>query len=294
MKTIPSQLLERFSRPTASWAFLAKIVSVKDGSAYGYTTLDDDIQFNDGYHDIVYDSRNELRPQNLQETDDYDAGSTNLLGWFNKELEALILAGRFDRAELTIYRVAYQHLDLGAEVIGFGTVGTVDFAINSKFKRKVEFVSLKGQLEQVINEMYSLTCRAQFGDARCKMPFEWENAVVDAVSTSPYLDFSISGPNRPAGYFEFGVVEFLTGDNAGATLEVETYSGPEGDIHLSFLAPFPIKQGDELRIRRDCGKTYSDCMGYGNIINMRAEHLTPVEDAAVQVPGAYIKSVSSQ
>lgn len=293
MKNIPLQLLERMQRPTGSWAFLAKVVSRKDGSVYGFTTLDADIEFNDGIHTVVYDCSNELRPQNIQQDLTYEADSTDLLGWFNDELEKLVLAGRFDRAELTIYRVSYLHLEAGYEVMAYGTVGEIDFSPNAKSKRKVEYVSLKGQLEQTINDMYSLTCRTEFGSEECKMPFVWENGTVAGVGSSPYLSFQIVGPSRPAGYFDFGVIDVLTGDNTGATLEVESWAA-DGRVKLSFLAPYPFKNGDTLRIRRDCGKTAADCKAYGNIVNMRAEHLTPVEDAGVMVPGAYIKSVNAK
>lgn len=293
MKTIPISLQDRLSRPTGSWAYLAKVVSKKDGSVYGFTTLDADIRFNDGIHDVVYDCSNELRPQNVQQDLSYEADNTELLGWFNKSLEKLVLAGRFDRAELTIYRVSYLHLEDGAEVIAYGTVGEIDFSPNAKSKRKVEYISLKGQLEQTINEMYSLTCRTQFGSDECGMPFVWENGTVANVGSSPYLAFQVTGPSRPAGYFDFGIIEVLTGDNTGAELEIESWAA-DGTVQLSFLAPYPMKNGDTVRVRRDCGKTESDCKAYGNIINMRAEHLTPVEDAGVMVPGAYIKSVNAK
>jgi len=293
MKTIPISLQDRLSRPTGSWAYLAKVVSKKDGSVYGFTTLDAGIRFNDGIHDVVYDCSNELRPQNVQQDLSYEADNTELLGWFNKSLEKLVLAGRFDRAELTIYRVSYLHLEDGAEVIAYGTVGEIDFSPNAKSKRKVEYISLKGQLEQTINEMYSLTCRTQFGSDECGMPFVWENGTVSNVGSSPYLAFQVTGPSRPAGYFDFGIIEVLTGDNTGAELEIESWAA-DGTVQLSFLAPYPMKNGDTVRVRRDCGKTESDCKAYGNIINMRAEHLTPVEDAGVMVPGAYIKSVNAK
>lgn len=293
MKTIPIALQERLDRPTGGWAFLAKIVSKKTGAVYGFTTLDEDITFNDKFHNVVYSCENELRPQNIEHAADFDPDNTQLVGWFNKGLEKLVLAGRFDRAEITIYRVAYLRLDLGAEIVAYGTVGDIAFSANAKSRRKIEYIGLRGQLQQVVNEMYSLTCRAQFGDNRCKMPYVWEEGTIQGVTTSPYLEFQIVGPTRPAGYFDFGVIEVLSGDNTGATLEVELWEA-NGYVHLSFLAPYPFKNNDRLRIRRDCGKTETDCLGYNNIINMRAEHLTPVENAGVMVPGAYIKAVNAK
>jgi hypothetical protein len=109
------------------------------------------------------------------------------------------------------------------------------------------------------------------------------------VGDNPYVQFTVAGVAQPDDYFQLGIIEFLTGQNAGATIEVETWLA-SGVVQTSFLLPFPASVGDTLRIRKDCGKTEADCIAYGNIVNMRAEHLTPVQDQSLMVPGAYIKS----
>jgi uncharacterized phage protein (TIGR02218 family) len=200
----------------------------------------------------------------------------------------------FAAAEVTIYRVSYLRLNAGYEVIAYGTVGAVDFNVDRKGKRSVAFRSLMQQLKQPVNAPYSLTCRAEFGDERCGMPFVWEAATVVAVGTNPLMQLRIDGVTQPDHYYDFGVLNMLTGDNAGADkLEIEGWLA-DGSIQLSFPVTYPFKVGDTLRIRRDCGKTETDCIAYGNIVNMRAEHTTPVQDKSIMVPGAYISSVGAQ
>lgn len=291
MKKIPITLLDSFAKPGTSVCFAIKAVC-KDGDVLGFTTLDADITFNDTFHTVTYSSTNELRPQNIQQQADFSVDNTDLLGWFDDTLEAAVLSGKLDWAELTIYRVSYLKLELGAEVVAFGTVGEIDFGADTKSKRKVEYRSLTQQLQQVVTEQYSLTCRAQFGDERCGMPFVWFPGTISAVGDNPYAKFTVAGVVQPDDYFLLGVIEFLTGPNAGATIEVETWLAT-GVVQTSFLLPFPVSVGDTLRIRKDCGKTEADCIAYGNIINMRAEHLTPVQDQSLMVPGAYIKSEGS-
>jgi uncharacterized phage protein (TIGR02218 family) len=288
MKKIPITLLDSFSKPGRSTCFAIKAVC-KDGDVLGFTTLDADITFKDTFHTVTYSAWNELRPQNIQQQADFSVDNTDLLGWFDSTLEAAVLSGKLDWAELTIYRVSYLRLALGAEVVAYGTVGEIDFGADTKSKRKVEYRSLKQQLQQVVTEQYSLTCRNQFGDERCGMPFVWFDGTVSAVGDNPYVKFTITGVAQPDDYFQLGIIEFLTGQNAGATIEVETWLA-SGVVQTSFLLPFPASVGDTLRIRKDCGKTEADCIAYGNIVNMRAEHLTPVQDQSLMVPGAYIKS----
>lgn len=288
MKKIPTPLQVNLSKPGTSTCFLVKIVC-KDGDVLGFTTLDASVTLDDGLHNVTYDATQELRPQNLQQEANFSVDNTDLSGWFNADLEKLVLSGKLDFAEITIYRCSYLKLSAGVEVLAYGTVGEVDFATDSRSKRKVEYRGLIQQLQQVVVEQYSLTCRADFGDERCGMPFIWHTGAVASVGDNPYLNFTVSGIAQADDYFVLGVIEFLSGDNTGKTLEIESWTSG-GVTQLSFLAPFPVKVGDSVRLRQDCDKTATACKAYGNIVNMRAEHLTPVQDQSVMVPGAYIKS----
>jgi hypothetical protein len=60
------------------------------------------------------------------------------------------------------------------------------------------------------------------------------------------------GGNR----FKFGVAHVLTGDNAGAELEVEMHDGD--DLELLLGLPYPLAQGDEIEVRIDCNKEARD------------------------------------
>lgn len=291
MKSIPLALLTDLKKLGTSVCFCVR-VKCADGDVLGFTNLDTNINFDDGNGLVVYSSREEMSPQNIQTESNFEVDNTDLLGWFDEDMEKLVMAGKFNLAEITIYRVSYQRLSNGAEVIAYGTVGEIDFAKDTKGKRKIEFRSLMQQLKQRITDSYSLLCRADFGDERCGMPFVWERGEVSAVEDIN-LKFMVTGLAHVDGYFDFGVIKFITGDNTGAELEVETWLA-DGNVTLSFVTPYPVKPGDEFDIRRDCGKTETDCKAYNNIINMRAEHLTPVENSSVMVPGAYVKSVGAK
>lgn len=288
MKQIPLLLLENFKKSGKSTCYLVKVVD-RDGIAYGFTTLDAIVTFNDGYHDVSYNPDEELRPQNIQSNLDMDVDTTELVGWFGQDMEALIVAGKFSFAEITIYRISYLRTSYGAEVIAFGTVGEVEYSTNSSGKRKIEFRSLTQQIKQHLNALYSLTCRAEFGDENCQMPFVWSGtATVDEVEDN-FLRFKVTGIVAADDFYNLGVVEFLDGDNATAQLEVESWTA-DGWVTLSFVTPYAVPVGATLRFRQDCDKTHAACLSYGNVINMQAEHLTPTQDQSLMVPGAYIKS----
>jgi uncharacterized phage protein (TIGR02218 family) len=288
MKQIPFQLLNTLQKPGRSTCFLVKVVERNTGIAWGFASLDARVPFNDGIHDLVYDPSQELRPQNIQNTADMEVDNTELAGWFTDAIEQRILAGNFNSAEVTIYRVAYLNLSYGAEVIAYGQIGKVEYSASSNGKRKLEYRSLTQLLKQKLNDVYSLTCRNAFGDDKCGMPFVWHSGTIDDVEDN-LLRFKINGVAAADGFFDLGMVIFDDGANATFDMEVESWTA-DGWVTLSFVTPYEITNGTAVRIRQDCDKRAATCKAYGNIVNMNAEHLTPVQDQALMVPGAYVKS----
>lgn len=287
MKTIPVQLLSSFKKAGRSTCFLVKIVETT-GEATGFSGLDANVHFNDGEHDLVYAPDEELRPQNIQNSLDMEVDTTELVGWFKEAVEQKILAGKFKSAEITIYRVSYLNLSYGAEVVAFGYVGRIQYSASSNGKRNIEYRSLTQLLKSKRNDIWSLTCIVPFGGDDCGMPFVWHAGTVAAVEDN-FLRFQISGVAQPTDFFNLGVVIFDAGENEAYDVEVESWTS-DGWVTLSFVTPYPIVNGVAVRIRQDCDKTATACKAYNNIINMRAEHLTPVQDQALMVPGAYVKS----
>ncbi|URA06877.1 putative tail protein [Xanthomonas phage Langgrundblatt2] len=292
-KLIPVSLQDAYGKRGTSTCFIIKVVT-RENVVYGFTTADFVVRFDDGLGVVAYKPDEELRPQNIQSSADMTVDNTKLIGWFSQTVEQKILSGAFDAAEITIYRVAYLRLSGGYEIVGYGTVGEIEYSSDAKDKRKVEFRSLTQQLVINANQFYSLTCRAEFGDDKCGMPFVWFDGTVETLpNQNDYLVFKVNGITQPDGYFELGVIRIVDGPNAGADLEVESWATNGAQVKLSYIAPYPLTDGTAVRLRKDCGKTETDCIAYGNIVNMRAEHLTPTEDQSLMVPGAYIKSQNS-
>lgn len=291
MKTgIPIQLVDALAKPGKSTCFLIKVKSKLTDAVYGFTTLDATRRFNDGVDNILYRAFNVLNPQNIQSSWNIkDVDNTELHGWFDDVVGQAVTAGLLGGAEITIYRVAYNHLSYGAEVVGFGTVGKAEFSASKQGSRKIQFRGLGDALLTKVNPVYSLTCRNEFGDKRCGKPFIWEPATVLEVYNN-LMAFKVTGISRPADYYNFGVVKFIDGNNANVTMEVETWAA-DGTVKLSFLTPYPITPTTEVWFRKDCDKFDTTCIDtYSNIVNFNGEHLTPVQDQSLMVPGAYIKS----
>ena len=289
-RDIPIQLLDTFAKPGKSTCFLVKIKSLSNTDVYGFTTLDAAMRFNDGRDEVLYRASNILKPQNIQSSWNIeDSDNTELHGWFDDIMAQTVSAGLLNGAEITIYRVAYNRLSLGAEIVGFGTVGKAEFSASKQGSRKVEFRGLSDALRRKVSPVYSLTCRNDFGDERCGKPFVWEPATISAVDNN-LMAFTVTGPSQIDDYYSFGVVKFVDGNNANVEMEIETWKA-DGQIKLSFVTPYAIENGVQVMLRKDCDKLDITCIEvYNNIINFNGEHLTPVQDQSLMVPGAYIKS----
>lgn len=288
MKTIPAQLVDAYQKPGRSTCFCVKLVSQDGSTVVGFTDLDDVVTFNDSYHTVSYDPTQFMQVQNIQATSNLDVDNTELHGWFNDVVKAALMSGVLQSAEVTVYRVAYLRVGAGVEVIAYGVLGTVDYSAGKDGSRKVEFLSLDSLIDRASCDLTSVTCRNDFGDDICGKPFVWEAGTVAEVDDA-LLRFKVSGISQASGWFDLGVVIFDSGDNATVTVEIESWTS-DGWVVLSFPPPNDIAVSVSVRLRQDCDKTFAACKAYNNVARMNAEHLMPVSDTSLMVPGAYIKT----
>lgn len=257
MKSIGIQLVTALAKPGKSTCFLVRIKDTNDNT-HGFTNLDAVVRFDDGDGELVYLPNHELNPMNIQNSLDMEVDNTELVGWFGTALEDLVLAGKFMQAEISVYRISYLRTEYGCEVVAYGTVGTIEYSANTQSKRKIEYRGLGQKIKAKLNDVFSLTCRASFGDEDCGMPFVWEAATIIDVEDN-FMRFRVSGVTRPDDWFVLGVCEFLSGPNSTAQLEIESWSA-DGWLTLGFVSPFAVENGVSLRLRRDCDKTETACL----------------------------------
>ena len=304
MKSIPLALRTHLAQDATSWTLLMKVVC-KDGTVLGFTLLDADVTYDDGGGPLLYRADQGFMPERLQTTGDLGVDNTDLQGWYSLEgvTEARIRAGLFDFARVWIYRVNFLDLSQGREIWAAGTLGESRY---SEAGWTTEFRSLSQQLKQPLCQLYSKTCRARYGSKPigtvgapfterqpCNKDLVWAAGSVTAVGVETDRIFTDSARPEADGFYQPGVIEWLTGANAGAQIEVYTFAADQFTLLLPM--PYPIQNGDTYRVRQDCDKTFAMCKTrHSNTLNFRGEHLTPVEDAdSIMVPGAYISTVGT-
>lgn len=297
MKSIPIALQTHYNGDATTTCYLLRILT-KSGVLLGFASLDADVTYNpatvdpygtgDAWGVAVHRADNGFTPERMQESADLTVDNTDLRGWVSDSgvTEAQIRAGLFDYAAVRLYRVNYLDLSAGHELVAAGTLGETKFSAHSW---KTEFRSLTQQLKQPICKVYSRTCRAKFDDAKCGKAFTWVSGTVTSIDgTEPDRIFTATALTQADGYFVPGVVEWLTGANAGAQMEVDAFTS--GVVTLTLPLAYPIAAGDTFRIRQDCDKTFAMCKErHANTLKFRGEHLTPSDGGQSMVPGADIE-----
>lgn len=300
MKSIPIALQSHLDQDATTWCRLMR-VACKDGTVIGFTDLDADVTYDDGNGAVTYRADMGAELSRYQGTADLSVDNAEVMGWVSPDgiTEAQIRSGLLDYARVRIYRVNYMDLTQGHEILASGTAGETGFTQNSF---RAEFRSLTQQLRQPISNVDSLTCRARFGSKPlgtvteqpterfpCNKDWVWVAGTVTSIGSDPRRLFTDSALAQPADHFEFGVVEWLTGQNAGAQMEVDAFAFG-GGITLALPLAYPIVAGDTFRIRQDCSKEFAYCRDvHNNVLNNRSEHLIPVADGGANlIPGAQI------
>jgi uncharacterized phage protein (TIGR02218 family) len=286
---VPPDLLAHIQTRQTTLCEILKIMPV-DGPAFGICSLDQEVHYDDGTADglVFYSSHYGFDGSAIAYSADSgvdNAEADFLFGIADTLVHGITLDmvndGYLDNATYVRYLVNYEDLREGvhAELMS-GPLG--EARIRQGRAGKVELRTRSQLLAQVsVCQVGSKSCRATFGDATTGCYYdvapEWVDFTVTSVQEAD-RQFTDSSLAQAAGYFYPGLVEWVTGDNAGKTFETEDFD-TGGIITLAHPTYYAVQVGDTGRIRRDCAKTREACIAFGQIKNMRAEPDTPEGDS---------------
>lgn len=308
-RTVPSALQAHLDSGATTMALIMRIEPVMPGfSPVGCTTLDRDIVYDDGRGELTYHAVVGYTPSSLQATASMGVDNSegqHLLPMVDMGIDEKELAsGAWDYANFWIMWVNYEDLSMGHVAITRGQLGQV--RIENGITFWTEPTSLVKQLKVPIVKKSSRLCRAIFGSQYpgtpgaevleiqpCTRDFTdlWVGGTVSAVGLENSRTFTASGLS---GNFFPGMVKWLTGDNAGQQIDVETQTTTT-TISLAKDCIYPIQIGDTFQIRPDCTKWKDGVNGckqhHGDqwVFWYRGEpHLKPQDSDSALTPGAAI------
>ncbi len=252
-----------------------------DGVALGFTTHDQPIWL-DG---LCYASAPGMAPSAVATTDGLAVDTMEVSGALSADTITAgdLAAGRFDGAVVALFMVDWQAAANGRLPLARGTLGEVTrhlTASGGSFAATLRGPTAAFEANSV--EACSPECRAELGDARCRVDLAPLTVLATIAAVIDAVTLTVSGiVNDRYGQ---GRLRPLDGDNAG--LDARVSSVIDGQLILFEPLPFPLMAGTRVSLREGCDKRFATCTSrFANALNFRGEPHVPGGDMLTQFPG---------
>lgn len=278
MKTTTSALTAHITQDVTRLATCWR-VRRQDGAVLGFTTHDRVLEV-DG---TAYRPSSGFTPTSVAESNRFNVDNLDVAGVLSDSAitEADLAAGRYDLAEVEIFMIDWADPAGGRIWLRKGWIGEVTVR-DGAFVAEVR--GLMAPLQYAALTHYSPECRADLGDARCKVDLSAFMVETTVVSVTDNRIFTSNVPGVADGWFDYGVLRWLSGANAGLRAEVK---GQTSDvIELRDAMTSGIAAGDLFRLSAGCDKRFATCKAkFANAVNFRGEPHVPGTDAVLDYPG---------
>lgn len=282
MKQLSTDLKNHIAGEVTTLATCWKITRC-DNTVQGFTSHDQNIT----YDSVTYKASTGFTPSAIDNSTELNVDQLNVEGILSSGdiSEDDIRAGRYDFAEIEIFQLNYADTAQGVMQLRRGWLGEVKFH-SDYFMAEVR--GLTQLLSQRIGELYSPSCRATLGDARCGVNLASYTKIGSVTTATSITEFIDSARNEVDGLFDFGTIIFTSGANNGVSVEVKEYSldASGGHIILALPLPFELTIGDTYEMIAGCDKTITTCHDrYNNVTNFRGEPSVPGMDRMLETAG---------
>ena len=283
MRTIPSALQAKLERGVTTLA-RCFLVTRRDAVKLGFTDHDADITI-DG---TVCHAGTGLTASEATARLGLQVDGGEIAGALADEslLESDLAAGRYDAADIEVHLVDWSEPSLRV-LLAKGVLGEIR---REGAAFTAELRSLAHRLNEESGRLYTATCSADLGDARCTVDltdaaFRGAGAVASLAGASA---FRVSGlDDFDDGWFTAGKFIFSGGANAGFAVEVKTHRVALDGVLIELwqAPPEPISVGDGFTVTAGCDKRFSTCRDrFGNGVNFRGFPTIPGNDFVISYP----------
>jgi uncharacterized phage protein (TIGR02218 family) len=256
---------------------LCWLIERRDGVAFGLTTHDRPIALGG----VTYASAPGMEPSAITWGRAGEAHAMEIVGALSEDAvrEADLIGGAFDGARVRAFLTDWEMPGAGTIALVQGTIGAISCA-DGAFT--AELRTPMSDLEAVVIERYSPTCRAELGDLRCRVDLARRTRSVTVVGVAGALvttdDAIVTGST-----WQFGRARVLNGAAAGNERAIEVSTG--GAITLR--APIAgLAPGARIELVEGCDKRFATCRDrFANQTNFRGEPHVPGKDALARYPG---------
>lgn len=254
-------------------------IELEDGTVFGFTEHDKELVI-DGE---TYFPNNSFTSTAFEQSNDLKVDNVNVVALTSDLItEEDLNAGRFDNASVRIFYVQWDRPGIGILPLMGARLGEMTLGEGTF---ETELRSLSQALQQSIGRVYGLECDANLGDNRCRVDLTPFTATGSISGIFDIVTFRDNSRTEEDDYFQYGMLRFTTGKNAGLEVEVKGYK-QEGQMIVLLETPaYPLVVGDEFEIVAGCDKTCDTCRDkFNNIENFRGFPHMPTEQEATETP----------
>jgi uncharacterized phage protein (TIGR02218 family) len=283
MRSIPSALQAKLDTGVTTLC-RCWVVTRRDGIVQGFTDHDEDIVL-DG---ITCRASTGLTASEATQQLGLAVTATEVSGALADDTltEADLAAGRYDAAAIEVWLVDWSDSTLNV-LLSKGTLGEVRRE-GTAFAAEVR--GLADRLSEESGRLYTATCSADLGDARCSVDltdavFRGTGAIVTLGGISA---FTASGLDAfETGWFTSGRLVWTSGANSGLAMEVKRHRVESGVVTFELWQAMAetLEIGDAFVVTAGCDKHFSTCRDrFANAINFRGFPQIPGNDFVVSYP----------
>ncbi len=280
MRAIPPGMAAKIAAGATSFCRLWKLAR-PDGLVLGFTDHDRDLTVSG----LTYAAASGLDGTEAETQLGLGVSGAEVAGALTSAeiTEADIAAGRWDGASVETWLCDWEN-PLERVLLDAGHVGEIR---RNDRSFEAELRGLTHLLDQDKGRIFQSACAAALGDARCgiNLALPAHRVLVTVSATDGRLLLSAPGAGAfAAGFFDFGMAEFITGANAGLKAEIKRHSLAAGVATVTlWSAPSGvILAGDQIALTAGCDKTFGTCLGkFANTANFRGFPHIPGNDFAL-------------
>ncbi len=247
----------------------------RDGIAIGLTSHDRDLVI----EDFRYRAAPGMVPSAITRGDAAGEGGMEVSGALGGDAIAEIdlIAGRWDGAEVRVFATDWasgETLSLGG-----GTFGAVELSADGF---SAELRGALAALDAPVSERTSPDCRAELGDARCRVAMAGRRRFARVLAVEGRV-LTVDAVEPVANAYGEGRLVWFGGRNSG--LEDAVLSSEGATLTLRREPRFD-GVGALVRIDEGCDKMLATCAArFGNAVNFQGEPYLPGIDLLTRYPG---------
>lgn len=272
MKALPAGLQTFLDGGETTMVHCWKVTRA-DGVIQGFTEHDENLTFGG----VTYLAASGFTASQIESSLGLAVDNLNAEGALSDDTinEDDLAAGRYDDALVELFWVNFD--DLSQRVmLSKGNIGQIK---RGEFAFSAELRSQTNRLQQRTGRSYQRSCDAILGDGRCKKDLSsyTDDATVASVQQNQTIVFTGLANSGQNGFYKSGLLEWLTGNNAGLKFEIKAQSSTT--VVLWERPPFQIGVGDTARLIAGCNKSIGMCANkFDNVVNFQGFNLIPGSD----------------